>query len=856
MSAFVLSLADPLATLEIVGGKGMSLARMAQAGLPVPDGFHIMTEAYRCFVAENGLQPKILAALQAVDPADHQALEKVSVQIGRFFAESRIPPEIAGEVTAAYGALSGKTNGGEGIPVAVRSSATAEDLPGASFAGQQETYLNIFGVEAVLEAIKKCWASLWTARAIAYRVRQGIEPQTVALAVVVQELVLADASGILFTANPVNGKRDEMMITATWGLGEAIVGGLVTPDTLTVEKATGRLLRREISEKRVMTVRTGSGTREQPVPDPLKKSPALRDAQVAELVKLGMEIEKLYGIPMDIEWALAGDKLAIVQARPVTSLPEPPLEWVRTNPKGLLARGSFAEFVPDPVSPLFASLAVPIAQAASEKLMEVFLQANGDNSYLFEVINGYVYVGMVMSPKMIWKMLLVSVGQSKKLLQTGKARWAVVRAKSCEVVKKWQRDLSDLPAPELLKGVREIFCVTAEYYTVGQSGPIAAAPFSEISFSRFYNALVKHKQDPIASTFLLGFETVPLRAEKSLYDFSMWVKQQADLADTLLHTPTEAICTALNSDPIPAPFAGAFAYRFAMHLSEFGHTLYDLDFAKPIPADDPAPLLEAMKAYLAGKGASPYERQRAQVERREQAEQAILQRLDPLRRRWFTKLLRWAQECGPDREDCIADLGLGYPQLRKLLGELGRRLAEGGAIANATDIYWLEAQEVDSLAAALEMGEGLMPYVDKVERRKAFWQRARAVTPPISLPEKSIFSKLLVHDNPEGSTLKGYAASAGKVTARACVLRGPEEFGKMRPGDVIVTVTTTPAWTPLFAMASAVVTDIGGPLSHSSIVAREYGIPAVMATGVASKRIQHGQTITVDGTNGIVSLQV
>jgi pyruvate,water dikinase len=375
-------------------------------------------------------------------------------------------------------------------------------------------------------------------------------------------------------------------------------------------------------------------------------------------------------------------------------------------------------------------------------------------------------------------------------------------------------------------------------------------------FTRFYTALVKTKTDPKPAVFLVGMESIPLRAEKSLYDLAAWVKDQPGLADYLLQTPVETICNGLRMDPPPAPLDGGFASRFAAHLANFGHILYDLDFAKPVAADDPAPLLETLKVYLSGKGASPYERLRAQAETRERAETAILRRLDPLRRRWFIKLVRWAQNCGPEREDCIADLGLGYPQLRALARELGRRLVVAGAIAQPEDIYFLEAREADALAAALERGEALSSSFDLIEQRKAHWQRLRGVTPPMALPEKSFFRKMLAHDNPVGDTLKGYATSAGKVTARACVLRGPEEFGSMQPGDVIVAVTTTPAWTPLFAMASAVVTDIGGPLSHSSIVAREYGIPAVMATGGASKRIRSGQTITVDGTTGLSTLQV
>ncbi|MEJ2555810.1 MAG: PEP/pyruvate-binding domain-containing protein, partial [Anaerolineae bacterium] len=328
-SEYVLPLADRQATLETVGGKGASLARLVAADLPVPDGFHVTTAAYWRFVSENDLHSSILAALEPVDISRPATLEAASTAIRALFAGAQTPPDVAGAIARAYAVLAGRDP-----VVAVRSSATAEDLPDASFAGQQETFLNVRGVAEVLEAVKRCWASLWTARAIGYRARQGIEHSTVGLAVVVQELVPAEAAGILFTANPLTGRRDQAMISAAWGLGEAIVGGLVTPDTLTVEKATGRVLARETADKQVMVVRVNGGTEEQPVPDDLCHTPVLSDEQAVELARLGVQIEVLYGMPMDIEWALADGAFAILQARPVTALPEPeagpPTEWNAT----------------------------------------------------------------------------------------------------------------------------------------------------------------------------------------------------------------------------------------------------------------------------------------------------------------------------------------------------------------------------------------------------------------------------------------------------------------------------------------------------------------------------------------------
>jgi pyruvate,water dikinase len=223
--------------------------------------------------------------------------------------------------------------------------------------------------------------------------------------------------------------------------------------------------------------------------------------------------------------------------------------------------------------------------------------------------------------------------------------------------------------------------------------------------------------------------------------------------------------------------------------------------------------------------------------------------------RWFDKAVNWALRVGPDREDSIADLGMGHLTLRRMLGELGKRFAAHGAIEHAENIYWLVEDEADELASLLERGESLPDCTARIAERKAAWHEQLKLVPPAMLPEKSFWAKILPWNrNATGNVLTGVASSAGKVTATARLLFGPGDFGKMRPGDVLVAVTTTPAWTPLFAMASAIVTDLGGPLSHSSIVAREYGIPAVVSTGIATRRIQDGQTVTVDGSAGMVTL--
>jgi len=334
-AALILDLASPLATLDRVGGKGASLARLAAAGLPVPPGFHLTTHSYRRFTDENHLAESILAAAEQANADDPTSCENVSAQIRSLSENHAVPPDIAAQIRQWYSRL-----GMDNPPVAVRSSATAEDLPEISFAGQLETYLNVRGDADLMEAVKRCWASLWTSRAIAYRARQDIRSGDVSIAVVVQQMVPADVAGILFTANPLTGSRDQVMINAAWGLGEAIVGGSVTPDSFIVNKQTGAVEFQQIADKEMMTVLLNVGTRQESVPAEKRRKPSLEPQQAGELAKLGTRIEQLYGQPMDVEWAVWGERIFVLQARPITALPEPNVtfDWKLPRAKGRYAR--------------------------------------------------------------------------------------------------------------------------------------------------------------------------------------------------------------------------------------------------------------------------------------------------------------------------------------------------------------------------------------------------------------------------------------------------------------------------------------------------------------------------------------
>lgn len=861
---YTITMDSPSATIDVAGGKGASLARMVEAGLPVPSGFIVTTDAYRAFIRHNNLQPEIVAIWDKVDISKTETLEIASQHIHTLFKNAVMPGTISDAVVQGYLSLSG-TN----PAVAVRSSATAEDLPEASFAGQQETYLNVSGPDAVLESVRNCWASLWTARAISYRMHQDISPEDVSLAVVVQGLVNAEVSGILFTANPLNGSRNQMLVNASWGLGEAIVGGLVTPDTIIYDKNTASILSREIGKKETQTVRVSGGTEEKPVPQDLQELSVLDDEQVVNLALLASQIEKLYGMPMDIEWALLDDKFWILQARPITALPvlepSPPSEW--KLPRGAYAamRNNIIELMIDPLTPLFKTLGLGAVNTSYNRLLGSFM---GKNNVMPEnpiiAVNEYAYYNGSVKFGPMLGVILDSLNIVRRMFTGAVERWTEEgHPNYCSIVQQWEdHDWQNTPAVEIVEAVKRLTEAAIDAYGALVAGVIPAAWMSEAWFTFTYKFL-KRKDDPKAPVYLMGFDNIPLKAEKALYDLAQWTKVYPHLQHHLIQMKSSEIARSLMTDALPGKVEKeiwqAWCSRFQVYLKKFGHMIYNLDFGNPVPADEPEPVLETFKLFLKDGGVNPYERQQQSVKRRERAVHEMLSRLRGRKLKRFQKNLQRAQKFAPLREDGLAEVGLSYPIIRKGLRVLGNRMVNAEVLGKVADIYWLEERELIQAAQSLDKGKTPEPLKELIPQRKAVWRVARTVAPPLMLPQIKIFGVDIVAlktgaGKQKGKVLKGVAASPGQVTAPACVLYGPSDFSKMDDGDVLVASLTTPAWTPLFARASAVVTDIGGPLSHGSIVAREYGIPAVLGTVNATTRIIDGQRITVDGSGGTVTM--
>jgi pyruvate,water dikinase len=855
--------------IHTAGGKGANLGEMTKAGFPIPSGFVLTTQAYDDSVSENGLQEQIVDLASAVSSGDPKSSEEASAAIRKLFLAAEMPDAVTSDLVAAYAEL---TNEGE-LPIAVRSSATAEDLPTASFAGQQDTYLNIQAEGALLGAVQECWASLWTARAISYRMRQGIEPAAVSLAVVVQKLIPADSAGILFTANPLDGERDQIVINATWGLGEAIVGGQVTPDTVIVDKSSRQILSRDTAIKTIMTVRLDSGTEEQPVPLARQALQVLDDATAVALAQYGAQIEAHYGSPMDIEWAIAGGKIAILQARPITNLPPAPLKnvrWEPPRPGTIWMRRQVVEHMPEPLSPLFDELYLQDGLDHSMEEIAAYLSdLSGMEIDVWEfveppfaaTVNGYAY--SIASFNFSWSLIPIILRMYTvvltKMIRHLIPRWRDESLPGYRaVIAQWKGiDLSAASDEELLRGVRELAAEDAAYWFAA-AVPLGIARVTDAALDRFLKS-VSNGSHLTSGPLLRGFASKAAEAQIELEDIASKIRGSDVLRELVDSTPAPRLIDALAEHPE----GQAVMDDLRQYLDTYGHQIYNLDFAAPTLADDPLPVLLSLKTAVAHPERDARTRQAELAQEREALVVGAERSLDPIRRPIFKLLLGWAQRYSPNREEALFYVGAAWPALRMLALELGRRLAEVGTLDLPDDVFYLRSAELAAASDARANGAGRPELAELARERRTLREARKRLEPPVSVPPdgRMKFGPIdMAMFEPKarsigaGPTLEGFAVSPGQVTAPASIIRSPEDFDKMTPDTILVCTTTTPAWTPLFAQAKGLVTDIGGALAHGSIVAREYGIPAVMGTGAATQRIKNGELIRVDGDSGTVTL--
>jgi rifampicin phosphotransferase len=818
--------------LASAGGKGANLGELIRAGLPVPDGFVVTTDAYAEMVRTSG------------PPIDEHPTDDDGGSIRARFEAAEVPGAIAAAVAKAYAELGGG-------PVAVRSSATAEDLPGAAFAGQQDTYLNVLGEPAVLAAVRSCWASLWTDRAIAYRRGRGIESGEVRIAVVVQRMVQAETAGVMFTADPVSGDRERIVVDASSGLGEAVVSGLVTPDHY-VLSPRGQLLgwspgRREA----VITGAAGGGTRlvNEAQRDPHRNpsnpaksahpAPPASEARtqhdplpsevLAELARLGTLVARHFGRPRDIEWAYADRRVYLVQARPMTALPPPP---VRLNLIQRRMGEMLLEYVTVRPYPIDVTTWLPYGPVGMmTKVGERFGIRGLFANFLTEQ-DGVVYGMVPRTPRPTLGLLGTPFRVARLVRRRDPARWtedprfveflADVRGLA-------DQDLSAMPWPRLIRVPRRALALSEPF--VGLRGDYL--PGAGVALLRLRARLARLGRTGLMSELILGGATRTEDANRAL----------ANLAGRLRRDPRLAAAVD-TADPARLAEFPEFDEAFRLFLAEYGHreTASPILVTPPTWAEAPETVLGLIKVIAA---APPPPSNRAE---RALAELLSHPKLgDPRRQVRVRRLVERARAGIAFREDSHFYFTMPLPIVRRSLLEIGARLRDTGVLSASTDVFHLRLEELEVIADL-----DALPEPERRRLRSTVLARAakRAELSAVRLLDPGrVYPKA---DRGE-ALVTGTPTSAGTVTGPVRVIREPAQFGKLRGGDVLVCPYTNPAWTPLFQRACAVVVDAGGSGSHAAIVAREYGIPAIMGTADGTTVLADGQLVTVDGNAGTVT---
>lgn len=778
--------------VNLVGGKGANLGRLLRQGLPVPSGFIISTAAYRHFLAINNLEG-LVASDQLSLPAR--------------ITEAPMPDDIGTAILAGYQQL------GAGV-VAVRSSGTAEDLAAASFAGQHDTFLDVSGPEALLTAVRACWASLWMPRAVAYRRQQGWDGHdndtaSLALAVVVQVMVHAEAAGVAFTANPVTGDRAETTISAVRGLGERLVSGEGMADEWVTRD--GKAICQRGSEH------------------------ALTTEQAQAVADLARRVERGFGGPQDVEWAIDGDgKLFVLQARPMTALPEV-VTWKSPTRGGWMRNFRLGEWLPEPVTPLCETWLLARIENGEVTAEEHDFGLRPRPPY-HVLENGWYFsspIGGGLPLRGVMTALTRHPRQIAALALSTSRPDLAERSFIAPVARRWRAEL--LPQYQRLVASWESRLDTAT---------------------------------PVE--LIQAIDAVANMAGKYLWDFSVvgghaWKAEHALAIFCHKHVPGRAarghqeLLMGLAAD-LPASDPAATA-----------HAVQSLDWVRPTMGE----ISTSPRMLTVGDLAA---RQARMAADRRAAEGACRKTLAGQRRllRRFNAILALAQRYAILREQQAYWFTLGWPFLRRAVLRLGEELRKRGTIEHAEDVFYLTyAELVGHLGLKAGHGGDRAAAADMravVTTRRREWERQRRLSPPLVLGNPvgarviaratdamrvSAATADSAYTEAEGRhILKGMPASPGRATGFVRIIRGPEDFERFQQGEVLVAQVTAPAWTPLFGLAAAVVTDGGSLAAHASLVAREYGIAAVVGTGDATARLRDGQRVTVDGNAGIVTVDL
>jgi rifampicin phosphotransferase len=868
--------------LALVGGKGANLGELLRAGFAVPPGFCVTTAAFAAVVAALPAVEVHMQTFEALTLANAEQVRALAGEIRTLLAHAPIPQEIEEAILAAWRAH------GDQYAYGVRSSATAEDLPQASFAGQQDTILNVRGEGALLDAVRRCWASLWSDRATLYRMEQGFRHRDVRLAVVVQRMVVPDVAGIMFTADPVSNNYHIITIDASYGLGEALVSGIVSADGYRVDARTGRILARDIADKRVQVRELPEGGVEQVAIEGAARTRAvLDDAEVEDLARLGARVAAHYGTPQDIEWARADGEWFVLQARPITSLyplpePAPADEWLH-----LYFSFSHFQVMTDAMPPLAASLwriLVPygtppgvlenpfIAIAGGRMYLDVSLAAR--HPLLRRVLPRALGNADALGARALHSVIArPAFRRGPHLRLSAIARFAAPMFGRALAYIVWRPvdgiaqsglamsdrsvaafgaklDAAPTTAARLhiaMTSARALFPgIIRTWFAVPQAGLMAHALLGRFA-SRFADP------DDVAALGRGLRGNVTIDMDLAVGDLADLVRASPPLLAHLERTDIAPGARLASASIVQG--GAAFRHAWDGFIARYGaRAPSEIDLYRPRWSEDPASLLQMVLSAAAHgeRGSHRAHYERLVVEGDAAAERVVAA---ARRGRWgivrgplVRRLVRVARTLGATREHHKFWMMRALALVKPVLGEAGQQLAGSGRIACADDVWFLTVPEL--MRATEGDDECLIPRI--AERRAAFTHHKNLSPPRVITSDGEIPTASYGIDVPAGA-LAGNPVSAGVVEGTARVVRDPHTE-RVAPGEILVAPYTDPGWTPLFINASGLVMEVGGLLTHGSVVAREYGIPAVVGVPDATKRIHTGQRLRVNGTAGYVEL--
>jgi rifampicin phosphotransferase len=846
--------------VAVVGGKGAHLGELSRIeGIRVPAGFCVTTDAFRRIMEAAPSIDDRLDRLSRLNPDDLETIRTLSAEIRRTLEGIAIPDDLAAAITRSLARL------GEPAAYAVRSSATAEDLPTASFAGQQDTYLNVVGPAAILQHVSRCWASLFTERAVTYRLRNGFARRNVQMAVVVQQMVFPEAAGILFTADPVTSNRKVTSVEATFGLGESLVSGLVNADIYKVRDA--EVITKTVATKRLaIHASPAGGTQEEAVDPERQEQPALTDAQAVRLARLGRRIEAYFGHPQDIEWCLVDGGFQIVQSRPITTLfpiptagdeenhvyisvghqqmmtdPMKPLGlsfWQMTTPRPMYVAGGrlFVDVARDLASP--ATRARLLELGKSDPLIGDALQSIVDRG---DFIPSLTDVGSTAPP----------TGEAPAPIETDAAVVIDLIGHNQESIAALKRDIRTKSGSALFDFILADIQELRRLLFDPRSHQVFMGAMEASSWlNEHLQAWLGEKNAADTLT-----QSVPNNVTSemglALLDVADAIRPHPEVVAFLRHVEDEGFL-----DQLPK-LAGGQEARDAIRkfLDMYGmRCVGEIDITRPRWTERPTTLvpliLGNIKNFEPGAARQRFEQGRQEAWTKEVE---LLERLRALpdgeqKAEEAKRMIDRVRTFIGYREYPKYGMVSRYFVYKQALLEDAGRLVPAHVLRDKEDIFYLTFQELHDVVRTNHVDDQL------IAQRKDGFRSYQALTPPrVFTSDGEVIAGAYRRDDVPTGALVGLPVSAGTIEGRARVILDMAE-ADLEPGDILVTAYTDPSWTPLFVAIAGLVTEVGGLMTHGAVIAREYGLPAVVGVEQATRLIRNGQRIRVHGTDGYVEI--